>query len=60
MPSKKEITTIIQNIGLWDKKSIDSALEEMEKTGNLLKEIFQTRGLLPYGEIPPTLFFSLE
>ena len=59
MPNKREIITIIQNIGLWDKKSIDSALEEMERTGNPLKEIFQTRGLLPYGEISPTLFFQL-
>ena len=59
MPTKKEVTTIIQHMGLWDKKSIDRALEMQEKSGDTLKAIFQTMGLLPYGEISPTIFFQL-
>jgi len=59
MPTKKEIISIIENVGLWDRKSIDSALAEQEQSGRPLKEIFQNRGLLPYGEISPALFFQL-
>jgi len=59
MPTKKEITTIIQNIGLWNKQVIDKALQEQEATNRPLKEIFQDMGLLPFGDIPATLFFQL-
>ncbi|MFA5645188.1 MAG: ATPase, T2SS/T4P/T4SS family [Candidatus Ratteibacteria bacterium] len=59
MPTKREITTIIQNMGLWDKRTLDRALEDLESSGRPLKEIFQSMGLLPIGEISPTLFFQL-
>jgi len=59
MPTKKEVLTIINNIGLWDRKKIDAALEEQKKTGRPLREIFQNMGLLPFGEISPSLFFQL-
>jgi type IV pilus assembly protein PilB len=59
MPTKKEITTIIQNIGLWDKKTLDRALQEQENSGRPLREVFQNMGLLPFGDVPPTLFFQL-
>jgi len=59
MPTKREITTIIQNIGLWDKQAIEKALQEQETTDRPLKEIFQNMGLLPFGDIPATLFFQL-
>ncbi|HOK80585.1 MAG TPA: ATPase, T2SS/T4P/T4SS family, partial [bacterium] len=59
MPTKKEITTIIQNIGLWNKQAIEKALQEQETTDRPLKEIFQNMGLLPFGDIPATLFFQL-
>ena len=59
MPTKKEIISIIQNVGLWDRKSIEQALEEQEKTGQPLKEIFQARGMLPFGEIGPSFYFQL-
>ncbi len=59
MPTKREITTIIQNIGLWDKQAIEKALQEQETTDRPLKEIFQNMGLLPFGDIPTTLFFQL-
>ncbi len=59
MPTKREIISIIQNVGLWDRKSIDQALEEQEKTGQPLREIFQGRGMLPFGEIGPSFYFQL-
>ncbi|HDN97630.1 MAG TPA: type II/IV secretion system protein [bacterium] len=59
MPTKKELLTIINNIGLWDRKKIEAALEEQKKTGKPLKEIFQNMGLLPFGEVSPSLFFQL-
>lgn len=59
MPTKREILNIIQNVGLWDRKSIEQALEEQEKTGQPLREIFQGRGLLPFGEISPSFYFQL-
>ncbi|MCM8814673.1 MAG: hypothetical protein NC931_01610, partial [Candidatus Omnitrophica bacterium] len=59
MPTKKEITTIIQNIGLWDRAAIEKALQEQEATDRPLKEVFQNMGLLPFGDIPATLFFQL-
>ncbi|MCM8824891.1 MAG: GspE/PulE family protein [Candidatus Omnitrophica bacterium] len=59
MPTKKEITTIIQNIGLWDRAAIEKALQEQETTDRPLKEVFQNMGLLPFGDIPATLFFQL-
>jgi type IV pilus assembly protein PilB len=59
MPTKKEIISIIQNVGLWDRKSIDQALEEQERTGQPLREIFQGRGMLPFGEINPSFYFQL-
>ncbi|MGC8976387.1 MAG: GspE/PulE family protein [Candidatus Ratteibacteria bacterium] len=59
MATKREIISIIQNVGLWDRKSIDQALEEQEKTGQPLREIFQNRGMLPFGEIGPSFYFQL-
>jgi len=59
MPTKKEVINIIQNVGLWDRKEIDSALEEQEKTGQPLREIFQNRGMLPFGEVAPSFYFQL-
>ena len=59
MPTKKEVINIIQNVGLWNRKDIDSALEEQEKTGQPLKEIFQNRGMLPFGEVSPSFYFQL-
>jgi len=59
MPTKKEIISIIQNVGLWDRKSIDQALEEQERTGQPLREIFQGRGMLPFGDINPSFYFQL-
>ena len=59
MPTKKEIINIIENVGLWDRKSIEAALEEQEKTGQPLKEIFQNRGMLPFGEVSPSFYFQL-
>ena len=59
MPTKKEIINIIKNVGLWDEKSIEGALEEQEKTGAPLKEIFQNRGMLPFGEISPSFYFQM-
>ncbi|MCM8785584.1 MAG: GspE/PulE family protein [Candidatus Omnitrophica bacterium] len=59
MPTKREIISIIQNVGLWDRRSIDQALEEQEKTGQPLREIFQNRGMLPFGEISPSFYFQL-
>ncbi|MCM8772562.1 MAG: GspE/PulE family protein [candidate division WOR-3 bacterium] len=59
MPTKREIINIIQNVGLWDRKSIESALEEQERTGQPLREIFQGRGMLPFGEISPSFYFQL-
>lgn len=59
MPRKREIINIIQNVGLWDRKSIELALEEQEKTGQRLKEIFQARGMLPFGEVNPSFYFQL-
>ncbi|HOM26918.1 MAG TPA: GspE/PulE family protein [bacterium] len=59
MPTKKEIISIIQNVGLWDRKSIEQALEEQERTGQPLREIFQGRGMLPFGEIGPSFYFQL-
>jgi len=59
MPTKKEVINIIQNVGLWSKKDIDDALEEQAKTGQPLREIFQNRGLLPFGEVSPSFYFQL-
>ena len=59
MPTKKEIIGVIKNVGLWDTKSIEGALEEQEKTGTPLKEIFQNRGMLPFGEISPSFYFQM-
>ncbi len=59
MPTKKEVINIIQNVGLWDRKEIDSALEEQEKTGQPLREIFQNKGMLPFGEVSPSFYFQL-
>ncbi len=59
MPTKKEIINVIKNVGLWDTKSIESALEEQRKTGAPLKEIFQNRGMLPFGEISPSFYFQM-
>jgi type IV pilus assembly protein PilB len=59
MPTKREIINVIQNVGLWDRRSIEQALEEQEKTGQPLKEIFQGRGMLPFGEIGPSFYFQL-
>ncbi|MBN1444572.1 MAG: type II/IV secretion system protein [Candidatus Omnitrophica bacterium] len=59
MPTKKEVINIISSIGLWDKKSIESALEEQESTGNSLKEVFQNRGMLPFGEVSPSFYFQM-
>jgi type II secretion system protein E len=59
MPTKREIISIIQNVGLWDKKSLDQALEEQERTGQPLKEILQGRGMLPIGDIGPSFYFQL-
>jgi len=59
MPTKKEIINIIKHVGLWDAKSIEGALEEQEKTGAPLKEIFQNRGMLPFGEISPSFYFQM-
>ncbi|MCD6221504.1 type II/IV secretion system protein [bacterium] len=59
MPTKKEVINIIQNVGLWNRKEIDSALEEQEKTGQPLREIFQNRGMLPFGEVSPSFYFQL-
>ncbi|HOL22022.1 MAG TPA: GspE/PulE family protein [bacterium] len=59
MPTKKEVINIISNIGLWDRKSIEAALEEQEATGNPLKEVFQNRGMLPFGEVSPSFYFQL-
>ncbi len=59
MPTKKEVINIIQNVGLWSRKDIDSALEEQGKTGQPLREIFQNRGMLPFGEVSPSFYFQL-
>jgi len=59
MPTKKEIINVIKNVGLWDTKSIEAALEEQRKTGVPLKEIFQNRGMLPFGEISPSFYFQM-
>lgn len=59
MHTKKEIINIIKNVGLWDTKSIEGALEEQENTGAPLKEIFQNRGMLPFGEISPSFYFQM-
>jgi len=59
MPTKKEVINIIQNVGLWNRKEIDNALEEQEKTGQALREIFQNRGMLPFGEVSPSFYFQL-
>jgi len=59
MPTKKEVINIISKIGLWDRKSIEAALEEQEATGNSLKEVFQNRGMLPFGEVSPSFYFQL-
>jgi len=59
MPTKKEIINVIKNVGLWDTKSIEAALEEQKKTGAPLKEIFQNRGMLPFGEISPSFYFQM-
>jgi type IV pilus assembly protein PilB len=59
MPTKKEVINIISNIGLWNRKAIDDALEEQEQTGNPLKEVFQNRGMLPFGEISPSFYFQM-
>jgi len=59
MPTKKEVINIIQNVGLWNRKEIDSALEEQEKTGQPLREIFQNRGMLLFGEVSPSFYFQL-
>jgi type IV pilus assembly protein PilB len=59
MPTKKEVINIISNIGLWDRKSIEDALEEQESTGNPLKEVFQNRGMLPFGEVSPSFYFQM-
>jgi type IV pilus assembly protein PilB len=59
MPTKREIISVIQNVGLWDRRSIEQALEELEKTGQPLREIFQNRGMLPFGEIGPSFYFQL-
>ncbi|MCM8820641.1 MAG: hypothetical protein NC932_01640, partial [Candidatus Omnitrophica bacterium] len=59
MPTKKEVINIISSIGLWDRKSIEAALEEQEATGNPLKEVFQNRGMLPFGEVSPSFYFQL-
>ncbi len=59
MPTKKEVINIISNIGLWSKKSIEGALEEQENTNNPLKEIFQNRGMLPFGEVSPSFYFQM-
>ena len=59
MPTKKEVINIIQNVGLWSRKEIELALEEQSKTGEPLKEIFQNRGMLPFGEVSPSFYFQL-
>ncbi|HOV22328.1 MAG TPA: ATPase, T2SS/T4P/T4SS family, partial [bacterium] len=59
MPTKKEVINIIQNVGLWGRKEIELALEEQSKTGQPLKEIFQNRGMLPFGEVAPSFYFQL-
>ncbi|HOJ39756.1 MAG TPA: GspE/PulE family protein [bacterium] len=59
MPSKKEILTIIEHLGLWNRKSLDRAMAEQETSGRPLKEIFQNQGLLPFGEISASLYFQL-
>ncbi len=59
MPSKKEVINIISSIGLWDRKAIEGALEEQEKTGNSLKQVFQNRGMLPFGEVSPSFSFQM-
>jgi len=59
MPTKKEVINIISSIGLWDSKSIEGALEEQETTGNPLKEVFQNRGMLPFGEVSPSFYFQM-
>ena len=59
MPTIKEVINIIQNVGLWNRKEIDSALEEQEKTGQPLREIFQNRGMLLFGEVSPSFYFQL-
>ncbi len=59
MPTKREIINVIQNIGLWDRRSIEQALEEQERTGQRLREIFQGKGMLPFGEISPSFYFQL-
>jgi len=59
MPTKKEVINIISSIGLWDRKSIEAALEEQESTGNPLKEVFQNRGMLPFGEVSPSFYFQM-
>ncbi len=59
MPTKKEVINIIQNVGLWGRKEIELALEEQSKTGQPLKEIFQNRGMLPFGEVSPSFYFQL-
>ena len=59
MPTKREVVTIIEHIGLWNRRSIDQALDEQAKSGRPLKEIFQNMGMLPYGEVSPSLYFQL-
>lgn len=59
MPTKKEVINLISSIGLWNKKAIEDALEEQEKTGTPLKEVFQNRGMLPFGEISPSFYFQM-
>lgn len=59
MPSKKEILTIIEHLGLWNRKSLERAMQEQESSGRPLKEIFQNQGLLPFGEISASLYFQL-
>ncbi len=59
MPSKKEILTIIEHLGLWNRKSLERAMQEQESSGRPLKEIFQNQGLLPFGEISTSLYFQL-
>ncbi len=59
MPTKKEILTIIEHIGLWNKKAIEAALNEQEASGRPLKEIFQNTGLLPMGEVSSSIYFQL-
>ncbi len=59
MPTKKEIVNVIENVGLWDRKTIDAALEEQQNTGAPLRDIFQNRGMLPFGEVSPSFYFQL-